>query len=180
MIEIWNLKAMVLEMDCMLEFNPTQAAAYRLLGYESRRLAAKDFNDDKKDAANSNSSEPEPQDKKPERGIVDRLGGMGIIVLFIAILPQFAVTGRNMFYGEMTGPVEDKITPRIRYSASWLWGLYVLFTFVEVFLLKFVLEANFLIVQLLFFGWEFLHRRIKLHTHINTLLIGGCYVLFAP
>lgn len=77
------------------------------------------------------------------RSLTQWLGGMGIIVLFIAILPQFAVAGRNMFYGEMTGPVEDKITPRIRYSASWLWGLYILFTFVEVLLLKFVCGINF-------------------------------------
>ena len=76
------------------------------------------------------------------RSLTQWLGGMGIIVLFIAILPQFAVAGRNMFYGEMTGPVEDKITPRIRYSASWLWGLYVLFTFIEVLLLKFVCGIN--------------------------------------
>lgn len=38
------------DVKLQLEFNPTQAAAYRLLGYESRKLAAKDFNDDKKDA----------------------------------------------------------------------------------------------------------------------------------
>ena len=76
------------------------------------------------------------------RSLTQWLGGMGIIVLFIAILPQFAVAGRNMFYGEMTGPVEDKITPRIRYSASWLWGLYILFTFVEVLLLRFVCKVN--------------------------------------
>ena len=38
------------DVKLQLEFNPAQAAAYRLLGYECRKLAAKDFNDDKKDA----------------------------------------------------------------------------------------------------------------------------------
>ena len=42
-------------MKLQLEFNPAQVGAYRLLGYENRRLAAKDFNDDKKDAGEMGS-----------------------------------------------------------------------------------------------------------------------------
>ena len=52
------------------------------------------------------------------------LGGMGVIVLFVAILPQFAVAGRQMFYAEAPGPTEDKITPRIKNTASALWIVY--------------------------------------------------------
>lgn len=52
------------------------------------------------------------------------LGGMGIIVLFVAILPQFAVAGRQMFFAEAPGPTEDKITPRIKNTASALWIVY--------------------------------------------------------
>lgn len=59
------------------------------------------------------------------RSLTQWLGGLGIIVLFIAILPQFAVAGRQMFFAEAPGPTEDKITPRIRNTASALWKIYV-------------------------------------------------------
>ncbi len=64
------------------------------------------------------------------------MGGMGIIVLFIAILPQFAVAGRQMFFAEAPGPTEDKITPRIRHTASAVWTIYLVITLVEIILLK--------------------------------------------
>jgi len=63
------------------------------------------------------------------------LGGMGIIVLFIAILPQFAVAGRQMFSAEAPGPTEDKITPRIKNTAAALWGIYTALTVIEIFVL---------------------------------------------
>lgn len=71
------------------------------------------------------------------RSMSQWLGGMGIIVLFIAILPQFAVAGRQMFFAEAPGPTEDKITPRIRHTASAVWTIYLLFTLIEIILLKF-------------------------------------------
>lgn len=58
------------------------------------------------------------------RSFTQWLGGMGIIVLFVAILPQFAVAGRQMFYAEAPGPTEDKFTPRIKHTASALWIVY--------------------------------------------------------
>jgi trk system potassium uptake protein TrkH len=70
------------------------------------------------------------------RSMSQWLGGMGIIVLFIAILPQFAVAGRQMFFAEAPGPTEDKMTPRIRHTATALWGLYVVYTVIEIILLK--------------------------------------------
>lgn len=70
------------------------------------------------------------------RSMSQWLGGMGIIVLFIAVLPQFAVAGRQMFFAEAPGPTEDKITPRIRHTASAVWTIYSLFTLVEVVCLK--------------------------------------------
>ena len=63
------------------------------------------------------------------------LGGLGIIVLFIAILPQFAVAGRQMFFAEAPGPTEDKFTPRIRNTASALWKIYAGLTILEIILL---------------------------------------------
>jgi len=58
------------------------------------------------------------------RSLTQWLGGLGIIVLFIAVLPQFAVAGRQMFFAETPGPTEDKFTPRVRSTASTLWKLY--------------------------------------------------------
>lgn len=58
------------------------------------------------------------------RSFTQWLGGMGIIVLFVAVLPQFAVAGRQMFFAEAPGPTEEKLSPRIRNTASALWGIY--------------------------------------------------------
>jgi trk system potassium uptake protein TrkH len=69
------------------------------------------------------------------RSLSQWLGGMGIIVLFVAILPQFAVAGRQMFFAEAPGPTEEKVTPRITHTAKALWLVYVLLTLVEVILL---------------------------------------------
>ncbi len=70
------------------------------------------------------------------RSMSQWLGGMGIIVLFIAVLPQFAVAGRQMFFAEAPGPTEDKITPRIRHTASAVWTIYLIVTLIEIILLK--------------------------------------------
>ena len=70
------------------------------------------------------------------RSLTQWLGGLGIIVLFIAILPQFAVAGRQMFFAEAPGPTEDKFTPRIRNTASALWKVYAGLTIFEIILLK--------------------------------------------
>lgn len=70
------------------------------------------------------------------RSMSQWLGGMGIIVLFIAVLPQFAVAGRQMFFAEAPGPTEDKITPRIRHTASAVWTIYIIITLLEIILLK--------------------------------------------
>lgn len=69
------------------------------------------------------------------RSLTQWLGGMGIIVLFIAVLPQFAVAGRQMFFAETPGPTEEKFTPRIRSTASSLWKIYIALTLIEIVLL---------------------------------------------
>ncbi|MBU1138687.1 MAG: TrkH family potassium uptake protein [Proteobacteria bacterium] len=71
------------------------------------------------------------------RSLSQWLGGMGIIVLFVAILPQFAVAGRQMFFAEAPGPTEEKVTPRITHTAKALWLVYVFLTIIEVILLVF-------------------------------------------
>jgi trk system potassium uptake protein TrkH len=69
------------------------------------------------------------------RSLSQWLGGMGIIVLFVAILPQFAIAGRQMFFAEAPGPTEEKVTPRITHTAKALWLVYALLTLLEIFLL---------------------------------------------
>lgn len=70
------------------------------------------------------------------RSFTQWLGGMGIIVLFIAILPQFAIAGRQLFFAEAPGPTEDKFTPRIKNTAASLWKVYFGMTILEIILLK--------------------------------------------
>ena len=70
------------------------------------------------------------------RSYTQWLGGMGIIVLFIAVLPQFAVAGRQMFSAESPGPTDGKFTPRIKSTAAVLWKMYILFTVVLIIILK--------------------------------------------
>jgi trk system potassium uptake protein TrkH len=60
------------------------------------------------------------------------LGGMGIIVLFVAILPKLGVAGRQLFRAEAPGPTEDKLKPRIRETAKILWKLYIIISAIEV------------------------------------------------
>ena len=59
------------------------------------------------------------------------LGGMGIIVLAIAILPLLGIGGIQLYRAEAPGPVKDsKLTPRIKETAKLLWIIYVTFTII--------------------------------------------------
>lgn len=69
------------------------------------------------------------------RALSHWLGGIGIITLAIAIFPAMGVTGYQMFKSEITGPTKEKLQPRLAQTASILWGVYILFTFVETALL---------------------------------------------
>ncbi|MEX0844464.1 MAG: potassium transporter TrkG [Balneolaceae bacterium] len=69
------------------------------------------------------------------RSLAHWLGGMGIIVLSIAILPLLGIGGMQLFQAESPGPTADKLTPRVQETAKLLWGVYVAFTFSEFILL---------------------------------------------
>ena len=69
------------------------------------------------------------------RSLTQWLGGMGIIVLSLAILPMLGVGGMQLFKAEVPGPTADRLKPRIQDTAKLLWGVYVLLTVVEVILL---------------------------------------------
>ncbi len=70
------------------------------------------------------------------RSFIQWIGGMGIIVFYIAILPLLGVGGVQLFKAEAPGPVSDKIKPRVRETAKFLWIVYVGITFVEVIALR--------------------------------------------
>jgi len=63
------------------------------------------------------------------------LGGMGIVVLAVAILPMLGVGGMQLFRAEAPGPQTDRLTPRIAQTAKLLWGVYLLLSVVETVLL---------------------------------------------
>lgn len=69
------------------------------------------------------------------RSITQWLGGMGIIVLSLAILPVFGIGGMQLYVAEVPGPAPDKISPRIRQTAKTLWVIYLAFTLIETVLL---------------------------------------------
>lgn len=71
------------------------------------------------------------------RALTHWLGGMGIIVLSLAILPLLGVGGMQLFQAEMPGPTKDRLAPRIQDTARILWAVYLLLTLIEIMLLMF-------------------------------------------
>lgn len=69
------------------------------------------------------------------RSMTQWIGGMGIIVLSVAILPILGIGGMQLFVAEMPGIAPDKLHPRITQTAKRLWLIYVLLTLVETILL---------------------------------------------
>lgn len=69
------------------------------------------------------------------RSFLQWLGGMGIVVLFITILPALSMGGRFLFEAEMPGPNKDAMTPRIKETAGLLWKIYLSLTAAQVVLL---------------------------------------------
>ena len=62
------------------------------------------------------------------RALTQWFGGVGIIVLFIAVLPQLAVAGRQLFFTEAPGPTEERLTPRLRNTSNAVLIVYVSLT----------------------------------------------------
>jgi trk system potassium uptake protein len=71
------------------------------------------------------------------RSFIQWLGGMGIIVLSIAILPFLGVGGMQLYKAEVPSPVPDKLKPRIRDTAKILWKVYAIFSAAQVIMLVF-------------------------------------------
>lgn len=71
------------------------------------------------------------------RSMTQWIGGMGIIVLTIAILPMLGIGGMELFVAEAPGPTKDKIHPRIKETAKRLWIIYLILTVTETVILMF-------------------------------------------
>jgi len=72
------------------------------------------------------------------RSLTQWLGGMGVILLFISILPRLGVGGSQLFDREFPGPLPERVRPRFRTTARLLWTIYVGFTVAEIVLLRFL------------------------------------------
>ena len=70
------------------------------------------------------------------RSLTHWIGGMGIIVLAIAILPLLGIGGMELFAAEAPGPSADKLHPRITDTAKRLWLIYFGYTAAETILLQ--------------------------------------------
>jgi len=71
------------------------------------------------------------------RAFLQWIGGLGIVVFTIALLPLLGVSGEKLFNLEFPGPSSEKMTPRIQETAKILLGFYVGFTFIEFLLLSY-------------------------------------------
>ena len=70
------------------------------------------------------------------RSLIQWLGGMGIVVLFVAVFPNLGAGGKHLFRGEVPGTTAEGLRPRIAETSFTLWKLYGAFTILEVALLK--------------------------------------------
>ncbi len=69
------------------------------------------------------------------RSMTHWIGGMGIIVLWVALMPFLGIGGMQLYTAEMPGVTKDKLHPRITETAKRLWGIYVVMTLVQTGLL---------------------------------------------
>ncbi len=69
------------------------------------------------------------------RSFQQLIGGLGIILLVVAVFPQLRVAGRQLYRAEAVGPTKDTITPRATGTARILWRVYLLFNALEIILL---------------------------------------------
>ena len=69
------------------------------------------------------------------RSMTQWIGGLGIILFTIAVLPIFGVNGVQIFAAEASGPTHDKIHPRIGITARWIWLTYTVLTAIATVLL---------------------------------------------
>ena len=70
------------------------------------------------------------------RALTQFVGGMGVLILVVAILPFAGAGGMQLYRAEMPGPTKDRIEPRMASTAKMLWGVYVLLVVALIVLLR--------------------------------------------
>lgn len=112
------------------------------------------------------------------RSFLQWLGGMGIVVLFIAVLPALSMGGKFLFETEMPGPNKETMTPRIKETASLLWKIYLGLTVVQIILLVLAnKEISFFNAVTLSFstistgGFNIQNESLAAYSNLGTLLI---------
>lgn len=70
------------------------------------------------------------------RSLTQWLGGMGVLVLTVALIPSLRVAGLEMFKAEMPGPTKIKVLPRVADTSRQLYKIYLIFTVSQIILLK--------------------------------------------
>lgn len=70
------------------------------------------------------------------RSFTNWIGGMGMIVLAIALFPLMGIGGMQLFSAESPGPESNKLSPKIGDTAKWIWLIYLGYTLAETILLK--------------------------------------------
>lgn len=71
------------------------------------------------------------------RSLTHWLGGMGIVVFIVALIPSLRVAGMQFFRAEVPGPTKSKVVPRVAQTSRELYQVYFLFTVLEIILLHF-------------------------------------------
>jgi trk system potassium uptake protein TrkH len=70
------------------------------------------------------------------RSLTQWLGGMGIIVLFIAVLPRLGVGAKHLFKSEVPGPITASFRPKLKETSAILWKIYLGLTVAEILVLR--------------------------------------------
>lgn len=70
------------------------------------------------------------------RSFLQWMGGLGTVILFIAVFPFLGMSGKALYRSEMTGPIKEAITPRVGHATMQLWGIYTGLTVLQIFLLS--------------------------------------------
>jgi trk system potassium uptake protein TrkH len=76
------------------------------------------------------------------RSMTQWFGGLGVIALFVVVLPQLGIAGRQILFAEGSDATTDVISPSVRESARRLWILYCFLTALEMLLLRIVAGMN--------------------------------------
>lgn len=71
------------------------------------------------------------------RSMIQWIGGLGIVVIFLSVLPALHVGGKFLYQVEMTGPIKEGVRPRVKSTSTQLWLLYLVMTVFEAILLYF-------------------------------------------